>query len=107
WTKRFFPDAKLTHAWSAQDYQSMNRIPFVGRLPRSGGKVSIATGFNKWGMTNAVTAALNIAADLLGGNLPWADTMHHRVTRPQDLSSAIVFNAEVAGLLATGWGEAE
>lgn len=107
WATRYFPDAVRTHAWSAQDYKSANRIPFVGWMPRTGNKISLATGFNKWGMTNAVAAALSLSADLLGTRLPWAQALHHRVTRPASLGSGIATNARVARKLATGWVDAE
>jgi glycine/D-amino acid oxidase-like deaminating enzyme/nitrite reductase/ring-hydroxylating ferredoxin subunit len=103
WTDRWFPGAELTHRWSAQDYQSANMVPFVGWLPRGRGRIFLATGYNKWGMTNAVAAALTLAADILGGHLPWARTLHHRVTGPTDLATGARFNADVAATLGRGW----
>ncbi len=41
----------------------------------------MATGFNKWGMTNGVAAALAIASEILHrnngteGTMPWAKTL--------------------------------
>ena len=107
WTRKHFPGAVRTHAWSAQDYESVNRVPFVGWMPRGGHRVAIATGYNKWGMTNGVAAALSLAADVLGGHLPWADTLHHRVTTPRDLASGVALSADVGGHLAAGWVSAE
>lgn len=107
WTGRHFPGAEPTHRWSAQDYRSANTVPFVGWLPRGRGKVFVATGYNKWGMTNAVAAALSISADILGGHLPWARTLHHRVTGPADLADGVRFNAGVAGTLARDWFRVE
>jgi glycine/D-amino acid oxidase-like deaminating enzyme/nitrite reductase/ring-hydroxylating ferredoxin subunit len=107
WTKQHFPEAELTHSWSAQDYRSANRIPFVGWLPRGRGRVYLATGYDKWGMTNGVAAALSLSADLIGGNLPWAKTLHHRVTRPADLAAGAKMNAEVGAQLTAGWITAE
>ncbi|MGF3056983.1 FAD-dependent oxidoreductase [Microbacterium sp. YY-01] len=107
WTLQHFPGAQCTHAWSAQDYRSINRVPFVGWMPRTGKKVALATGYNKWGMTNAVAAALSIAADLLGGNMQWANTLHRRLTLPKDIVSAVAVNAEVGAGLASGWVGAE
>jgi glycine/D-amino acid oxidase-like deaminating enzyme/nitrite reductase/ring-hydroxylating ferredoxin subunit len=107
WTARWFPGAEPTHRWSAQDYRSANRVPFVGWFPRGRGKVFVATGYDKWGMTNAVAAALSISADILGGHLPWARTLHHRVTGPADLADGIRFNAGVAGILARDWFRVE
>src|SRR5690606_24675255 len=82
WTEQEFPGAEPTHAWSAQDYEPGGRIPYVGWLPRARGRVFLATGFDKWGMCNAVAAALTLSADVLGGHLPWARTLHHRITSP-------------------------
>jgi glycine/D-amino acid oxidase-like deaminating enzyme/nitrite reductase/ring-hydroxylating ferredoxin subunit len=103
WTQERFPGAVRTHAWSAQDYASMNLVPFVGWMPRTGHRVALATGYNKWGMTNSVAAALSIAADVLDGSISWAKTLHHRITLPQDLVHGVAANAEVAGKLAAGW----
>ncbi|XQN47795.1 FAD-dependent oxidoreductase, partial [Glutamicibacter creatinolyticus] len=60
-----------TDSWSAQDYRAAGALPIVGTMPGSGGQIHVATGFNKWGMTNAVAAALRLSSDILGGNLPW------------------------------------
>jgi glycine/D-amino acid oxidase-like deaminating enzyme/nitrite reductase/ring-hydroxylating ferredoxin subunit len=103
WTGRYFPGAELTHRWSAQDYRSANMVPFVGRFPRGRGRIFVATGYNKWGMTNAVAAALTLSADILGGHLPWAKTLHHRVTGPADLADGAKYNASVAAILTRDW----
>lgn len=103
WTQRHFPGAVRTHAWSAQDYRSMNLVPFVGWMPRTGKHVLLATGYNKWGMTNGVAAALSMTADILDGSISWAKTLHHRITLPKDVASSVVANAQVAGELASGW----
>ncbi len=103
WTRHWFPGAEATHHWSAQDYQSANMVPFVGRLPRGGGNIHVATGYNKWGMTNAVAAALRLSADILGGDISWAKTLSHRITGPADLVEGVKFNAGVATKLTKGW----
>ncbi len=105
WADTVFPGAVTTHTWSAQDYMPTNLMPFFGKMPRGKGRIFFGTGYNKWGMTNAVAAALGISADILGGQLPWADTIHHRVTSPKGALSAVSLNAQVAAKLATGWGK--
>lgn len=107
WTHRHFPGARRTHAWSAQDYESVNRVPFVGWMPRTGQTVAVATGYNKWGMSNAVAAALSLTSDVLGGHMPWAETLHHRITLPKDVASGVALSADVGGHLAEGWISAE
>lgn len=103
WTETNFPGAQRTHAWSAQDYQPVGRVPFVGWLPRGGGRMFLATGFDKWGMANAVAASLTLSADILGGHLPWARTLHRRVTTPADAGAFIGANAAVVAHLASGY----
>ncbi|MCY1228626.1 Cytochrome b6-f complex iron-sulfur subunit [compost metagenome] len=105
WTSAQFPGASLTHSWSAQDYQATNLMPFFGKLPRGRGRVYFATGYNKWGMTNSVAAALDITADILGTRLPWAGVIHHRVTSPPGAASAVSLNAAVAAKAAKDWGQ--
>jgi glycine/D-amino acid oxidase-like deaminating enzyme/nitrite reductase/ring-hydroxylating ferredoxin subunit len=104
WAGTHFPGAVATHTWSAQDYQATNLMPFFGKLPRGRGHIFVGTGYNKWGMTNAVAAALGISADILGGQLPWADTIHRRVASPTGAFSAVALNARVGARLAGGWG---
>lgn len=107
WTVTHFPGAQRVHAWSAQDYRSVNRVPFVGLLPRGGGTIWMATGYNKWGMTNAVAAALNLTARITAEPPAWAETLGHRVTRPAGIVSAIVPNAQVAFEATKDWVAAE
>ena len=107
WTLRHFPGAEATHTWSGEDYQATNLMPFFGKLPRGGGKILFATGYNKWGMSNGIAAALAITADILGGHLPWADTIHHRITSPAGAVSAVGLNAGTVKTMAEGWAKAE
>ena len=93
--------------WAAQDYRAHSRIPFAGPLPRGGGRIYAATGYNKWGMTNAVAAALTIAADVLGGHLEWALELRRHAARLPEMRDAIGANAAVAGHLVSGWASAE
>jgi glycine/D-amino acid oxidase-like deaminating enzyme len=102
WTQKWFPDATETHHWSAQDYRSHDGIPFVGALPRGGGRIHLATGYDKWGMTNAVAAARSISADILGDRPGWAKTMGRRITRPSGAAALVRTNLGVAGAIAGG-----
>ncbi len=106
WTGRTWPGAERTHVWSAQDYRTPHGVPFVGWLPRGRRRIYLATGYDKWGMTNAVQAALTLAGDILGGHQPWATTLHHRVTLPQAIAWGIGVNAAVATQYLAGWTRA-
>lgn len=106
WTDESFPGATATHIWSAQDYATHDYIPFVGKLPRGRGHVYVATGYGKWGMANAVAAALRIAAEILGGNLGWARTIGRRFTSPRVAAAGAITNAGVGVELFGGWAGA-
>jgi glycine/D-amino acid oxidase-like deaminating enzyme/nitrite reductase/ring-hydroxylating ferredoxin subunit len=71
--RRHWPDAgPIEYRWSTQDYMSVDRVPFVGRLSRRSEHVYVATGFNKWGMTSGTVAAEILADAVLGRENPWA-----------------------------------
>lgn len=106
WTLRYWPGAEPDVRWSAQDYVSPHGVPFVGWLPRGAGRVYLATGFSKWGMTNGVAAALTIVADILGGATEWQRQLHRRVTMPGALAAGIGENAAIAAWYARSWARA-
>ncbi len=95
WASEYFPGAEVTHTWSAQDYQSHNYVPFIGKLPRGGGRVQLATGYGKWGMASAAMAALIITGDILGQRPEWARTLGTRITKPPAVVEGVRFNAGV------------
>ncbi len=103
WTLAHWPGAERTHAWSAQDYETPHKVPFVGWMPRGRGRIFVATGYDKWGMTNSVQAALTLAADILGGHQPWAKILHRRVTTPRAWAWGLGLNADVAAQFAKGY----
>jgi len=97
WTEEHWPGAVRTHVWSAQDYEPTDGIPFVGWVPFTRRRIAMATGYDKWGMTNAVQAALQLSARLLDGELPrWAAEMGRRPAMPRSVLEGVVANAKVA-----------
>ncbi|WP_363358022.1 FAD-dependent oxidoreductase [Microbacterium sp. LMI12-1-1.1] len=107
WTQEHFPGAEPVAAWSAQDYQSHDLIPFVGAMPRGLGRVRFATGYAKWGLSNAPAAALRIVAEI--GKVPrrerpdWMNVIATRFTVPADLARGGVENVRVGWEAASGW----
>ena len=102
WTATHFPGAVETHRWSAQDYGSHDGVPFLGALPRGGGRIQLATGYEKWGMTNAVAAARVMSGRILGQEPSWAKPLHHRITRPSGAAEIVKTNLGVGLALAGG-----
>ena len=110
WTGRHFPRAELTHRWAAQDYQSANLVPFVGRMPRGFGRVWLATGYAKWGLANGAAAGIRISEEILGvpwrERRPWIRVLGTRTTMPSDWRRGAAEGAQVASWIAVGWGGA-
>ncbi|KAA9084956.1 FAD-dependent oxidoreductase [Microbacterium radiodurans] len=110
WARENLPVGAETHRWSAQDYTSHNLVPFIGALPRSLGRVRFATGYAKWGLTNAPAAALRIASELRGEKMrdrpKWMTTIGTRLTVPADLARGAAENAKVGAAAARGWAAA-
>ncbi|MDX6277489.1 MAG: hypothetical protein QOJ72_1617 [Nocardioidaceae bacterium] len=100
WTAKHFPGAVETHAWSAQDYRSHDSFPYVGALPRGGGRIFVATGFDKWGMASGVMAGRSISAQILDQPPSWQRVMGRRITRPSGMAHVALTNAKV-GVAAT------
>ena len=103
WTQRLWPGAEPTHRWSAQDYAAFSSIPFVGFLPRTRRRAYLATGYEKWGMTGAVAAALLLDADLEGRREGWQKVLAMRPTLPQAVGVGIGASAAVFAWYARGY----
>ncbi len=92
WAREHFPVHEVAYRWSAQDYTPVDGMPFVGRL-LPGSRVLVATGFNKWGMTNG-TAAAGVLADLASGrDSPWAEVFD--ATRLRSLATGELLTTNV------------
>ena len=53
-----YPRARVTHRWATQDCTSLDGVPYVGPYGRRAEGLYVAAGFNKWGMTSAMAAAM-------------------------------------------------
>jgi hypothetical protein len=106
WTERYWPGAERTHSWSAQDYSPAHHVPFVGWLPRGRGRIFLATGYDKWGMTGGVAASLTLVADILGENSDWQKVLHHRITMPRALATGLGRGAAAGWWYVKGYGRA-
>ncbi len=63
---KYYKNAKTVGKWATQDCMSLDTVPYIGQYSPSTPDLYVATGFNKWGMTNALVSA-NILTDLIKG----------------------------------------
>ncbi len=61
-----YPKAREKYRWAAQDCMSLDGIPYIGRYSENTKGFYVASGFNKWGMTGAMTAAMILCDRILG-----------------------------------------
>ncbi len=104
WARKHYPGAVQTHFWSAQDYTPIDDLPYVGPILPNNESIFIATGFNKWGMTNGAAAALALSSRMLGGRMDWSRAFAS--WSPHELSgvvTALQANLEVGFDLVKGW----
>ncbi len=62
--EKHYKNAEIVGKWATQDCMTLDDIPYIGQYSKSTPDVFVATGFNKWGMTNAMVAA-DILCDLV------------------------------------------
>ena len=64
--RRYYPKARTVCRWAAQDCMSLDGMPYVGRYGGNTPGLYAASGFNKWGMTGAMAAAVLLTDLVLG-----------------------------------------
>ena len=80
-----YPDAKIAARWAAQDCMTLDGVPYIGPYSRHAGRLYVAAGFNEWGMTSSMAAAMLLADLVLGRENPYAAVFSpsRTVLRPQ------------------------
>lgn len=63
---KVYPSSKEAYRWAAQDCMSLDDIPYIGQYSKRTRNFYVASGFNKWGMTGAMTAAMILSDKILG-----------------------------------------
>ncbi len=66
-----YPDAKIVGQWATQDCMTLDGMPYIGQYSANTPNLYVTTGFNKWGMTNAMASAIVLRDLLLGKDTPW------------------------------------
>jgi len=83
--EKHYKDAEIVSKWATQDCITLDGIPYIGQYAKSAHDVFVATGFNKWGITNSMVAA-DILCDLICEKKnPYAEVFSpsRTVMRPQ------------------------
>ena len=103
WTRDHFDVESFDYRWSSQDHMSVDGLPYVGRSPRTA-RTFVATGFNKWGLTNGTAAAHMLTNLVAGRDDPWLHAFDAtRIGGPATITRLIKQNLHVATRLVKDW----
>lgn len=82
---KHYPDAKIVTRWATQDCMTLDGVPYIGQYSKRTPNLYVATGFNKWGMTSAMVAAMVLTDLVLGKQNPYAELFSpsRTILRPQ------------------------
>ncbi|MDO5426062.1 MAG: FAD-dependent oxidoreductase [Eubacteriales bacterium] len=80
-----YPAAKERYFWAAQDCMTLDGVPYIGQYSPKMPGCFVATGFNKWGMTSAMTAAMILTDLVLENENPYAEVFQpsRNMIKPQ------------------------
>lgn len=98
-----FGATDIVYRWSAQDFETTDKLPYVGRVSKDKLHIYTATGFRKWGMTTSVVAARILTDMIVSRNNRYADLYDpSRFHADPDLATLVKENIDVAGQLIGG-----
>lgn len=63
---RYYDGAEEICRFATQDCMTLDRIPYIGQYSARTKNLYAATGYNKWGMSSSMVAAMVLCAELLG-----------------------------------------
>jgi glycine/D-amino acid oxidase-like deaminating enzyme/nitrite reductase/ring-hydroxylating ferredoxin subunit len=72
WVRTNLPVGEAAWRWVNEDYDTADRVPFVGAPSDDAPGFYVATGFNAWGISNGTAAGMLIADQIRGRSNPWA-----------------------------------
>ena len=78
--RKHYPNGKEVCRWATQDCMTLDGIPYIGQYSKGTPELYVATGFNKWGMTTSMAAAMILSDLVEGKENPYAYTF--RPNRP-------------------------
>ncbi|MFW6359300.1 MAG: FAD-dependent oxidoreductase, partial [Chroococcales cyanobacterium] len=73
YARSIFNVDEIAYRWSTQDYVSLDKIPFIGKLTPLSNHIYTATGFSLWGMTKGTLSGMLLSDLILGRDNPWME----------------------------------
>jgi glycine/D-amino acid oxidase-like deaminating enzyme/nitrite reductase/ring-hydroxylating ferredoxin subunit len=83
WAHSNLPVRNAAWRWFNEDYDTPDRVPYVGEPEKKSKGLYIATGFNGWGISNGAAAGLLISDQIQGRSSPWTKLYDPRRRGPK------------------------
>lgn len=82
---KHYPGTREKYHWAAQDCMTLDKVPYIGLYSRRTPGFYAATGFNKWGMTSSMVAAMLLTDMVRDIKNPWEKVFSpsRSILRPQ------------------------
>ena len=82
---KYYPNAREVCRFATQDCMTLDGVPYIGRYSPGTEGIYVATGFNKWGMTSAMAAAMILRDEILGKSNRYSEAFSpsRSILRPQ------------------------
>lgn len=82
---RHYPQAVERYHWATQDCMTLDGVPYIGPYSSRVSHLYVATGFNKWGMTSSMVAAMILSDLVQEKDNPYQDVFSpsRSILRPQ------------------------
>ena len=89
--QRAYPNAREAARWATQDCMSLDGVPYIGQYSARTPGLFVAAGFNKWGMTSSMAAAMLLTDLVRGRDNPYAALFSpsRSILRPQLAANAL------------------
>lgn len=81
----YYPNAKEQYRWATQDCMTLDGVPYIGSYGKHTSGLYVATGYNKWGITSSMVAAMLLCDMVLEKKNPYSTifTPHRTILRSQ------------------------
>lgn len=98
-----FTIEKELYRWSTQDYITLDKVPYIGKLSSSSNNIYVATGFGKWGMSSGTSSALILKDLILNEKSPYEDIFNpSRFDLSSSIKNFIIDNLDTSKELIKG-----
>jgi glycine/D-amino acid oxidase-like deaminating enzyme len=64
--EKYYPGSSIKYKWATQDCITLDKMPYIGHYSKNTPELYVATGFNKWGMTNSMLSAMILSDTVCG-----------------------------------------